>query len=267
MYDRLDDVDRHRRFFSAHAPRHVLEQWLRVGERGGEVLVVVDDAGSIVGDAGFATEADGDAEIGIAVTADMRGWLGPYLLDVVARRAAARGIPNLKAEVLSSNCVMLAMLRSRGCAFVPSDDVQTVRVVVATNGAAPTFAPGDVADGARRVVVERGGAHWRGASVMREGGAHVLVCPGPGRGRAHPCPLAIGEPCPLVEAADAVLVVVAPDDAAADAVLAAHRMRRGGPPVGVVAATDSAVEAAAAVDQAVAAARYSANEANVDKRG
>jgi hypothetical protein len=267
MYERFDEADVHRRFFSASAPRHVIEQWLRVGERGGEVLVVVDSTGRVVGDAGYAVEPSGNGELGIAISRELRGWLGPYLLDVVVGRAAARGIPNLEAEVLSTNCAMLAMLRARGCAFVPAADVQTVRVVIATSGAAPTFPPAEVADGARRVVIERSGAHWWGASQLQSAGAHVLVCPGPGRGRTHPCPLAIGEPCPLVDAADAVLVVLGPDEVAIDPVLAAHRARRGGPPVAALASSDTAADVAAVVDQAVASARYETNEDSVDRRG
>jgi hypothetical protein len=249
MYARLPDEDVYRRFFASHAPPHVLEGWLHVAERRGELLVVVDAAGRILADAGYVPISDGSAELAITVDPSLRGWMAPYLLDVLARRAAAQGLVRLEAEVLTSNCAMLALLRARGCAFVPDEDLHTVRAVIATEGAVPGFLP----DATSKVVVERTGAHWRAAAELQDRGHQVLVCPGPGRGRAHPCPLLSNGACPLVDEADAVVVLVDPDDSAADALIHAHRARASRPVIKAPAAGTSG-DVVAQVDAALTSA-------------
>jgi hypothetical protein len=111
LYDGLSEDDRYRRFFSGfRPPRSFFERLVNVGERGGYGLVAT--AGSdgdvvagarIVGEASYELLPNGDGELAITVAADQRGWIGPYLLDALVEAAAARGVPNLEADVLATN--------------------------------------------------------------------------------------------------------------------------------------------------------------------
>lgn len=232
LYERLDPDDVHRRFFSAFHPRLAfVEDWIAVRDRGGVVLVaeLATDAETprIVGEAGYAPvrgRGPDVAELAVTVDCAWRGWLGPFLLDVLVDHARAHGIVDLVAEVLTTNCAMLAMLRARGCAFEPHRDMTTVKAVIGTAGPTPVWPhrePGP--DGARRPRLLIEGSSWSGAVAAEEAGMHVLVCPGPEHGRLHPCPLLVGEHCPLVDEADAVVVLL-PDTASSTTVLLdAHR--------------------------------------------
>lgn len=116
LYAGLDDEDVYRRFFSGHAPpKTFVETMAHVVERGGFGLIAVmedkDGESGIVGEATYDLLPNGDAELGITVAKKARGWLGPYLLDALVGAAAARGVPNLEADVLVTNRRMLAMLR------------------------------------------------------------------------------------------------------------------------------------------------------------
>ena len=66
----------------------------------------------VVAEAGYSMLHNANGELAMVVAREWRGWLGPYLLDVVAEIAAARGVPNLEAEVLAADRQMLALLRS-----------------------------------------------------------------------------------------------------------------------------------------------------------
>jgi N-acetylglutamate synthase-like GNAT family acetyltransferase len=220
LYERLGPEDRHRRFFASHQPRRsFVEHWIEVGRRGGAVIVGVLDDGTIVAEAGYAPVATDVAELAIAVDPDWRGWLGPYLVDLVAAHAAARGIADLDAEVLTTNCAMLAVLKARGCAFTPSDDPSLVHAVISTTATAPSW-PRDAAH--PRVLIEGASAHWNAARGVEAAGLSVLVCPGPDHRKVHACPLLRGDRCPLVEGADAVVVRLAADPTTGEALLAAH---------------------------------------------
>ncbi len=225
LYERLDPDDVHRRFFSAFHPRLAfVEDWIAVRDRGGIVLVAEseqpDGERVVVGEAGYAPLRDPKADVAeLAITVDRawRGWLGPYLLDALVTHAHGRGIVDLVAEVLTTNCAMLAMLRARGCAFEPHRDMTTVRVMIGTEGSTPRW---PAAARRPRVLVE--GSSWSGAAAGDEAGMEVLVCPGPERGRMHPCPLLTGDHCPLVDEADAVVVLLPLGLESTRAVQAAH---------------------------------------------
>jgi RimJ/RimL family protein N-acetyltransferase len=220
LYDDLTPEDRHRRFFSGFRPdRRVIEGWVRSPEHGGVRVVAVDDDGRIVADAGYAVLPDGDAEFDITVDPAWRGWLGPYLLDLVVLLAASHGIPNLEAEVLTENRRMLAMLRSRGFAIIGHDDHSTLRVLIGTRTRMPSWPPG--ATGPRLLVEARHG-RWRGEAEARARGFEVVVCCGP-EGDAT-CPALQGEPCPLAADADAVVIALPDgDDPRTDRLVAAHQ--------------------------------------------
>jgi len=117
LFEGLCDEDRYRRFFGfSHPGRKFLEQMTRAEEEGGYRLVAVLSGAEakIVAEAGYAILPDGNGDFALTVAAGWRGWLGPYLLDALVVAAAARGVPNLQADILFENAQMLTLLASRG---------------------------------------------------------------------------------------------------------------------------------------------------------
>jgi hypothetical protein len=204
LYDELDPEDRHRRFFSAFSPDHdFVAGWVRAPETGGFRIVAEDQTSAIVADGGYTLLPNGDAEFDITVARPFRGWLGPYLLDVLLAHAAATGIPNLEAEVLSQNDRILALVKRRGYAVVGHDDHLSMRVVVGARTPTPSWPPQTERP---RLLVEAPTGRWKGEELARSRGFDVTVCPGPPASRPDRCPVLRGEPCPLAAEADAVVV-------------------------------------------------------------
>jgi acetate---CoA ligase (ADP-forming) len=117
LFEGLSEDDRYYRFFGlSHPGRKFLEQMTRAEQEGGYRLVAVVSGpeGKLVAEAGYAILPDGNGEFALTVATGWRGWLGPYLLDAIVAAAAARGVPNLQADILASNVRMLAMVASRG---------------------------------------------------------------------------------------------------------------------------------------------------------
>jgi len=117
LFGSLSDEDKYFRFFSFSTPgRRFVEQMTRAEQDGGYRLVaIVSGPGEdLVAEAGYAMLPDGDGEFGLTVAAGWRGWLGPYLLDALAAAAAARGVPNLQADILTENYRMMALVSHRG---------------------------------------------------------------------------------------------------------------------------------------------------------
>jgi hypothetical protein len=246
LYDGLSDDDRYRRFFSGfRPPRPFFERLTTVVDRGGYgVVASLDDAAApgapadggsrIVGEASYEVLPNGDGELGMAVAADQRGWLGPFLLDALAEAAASRGVPNLEADVLVTNSRMLTLLRSRGYATVDSDDWSALRLVVGTAGHTPTWplgGPGGATDDRPRVLVEAPGGRWHAEAEAGEAGLQVVACSGPGGTRRPRCPVLAGRPCPLAAGADAIVVSNVPDDDRWHAIVGAHADLHPGVPV------------------------------------
>lgn len=230
LYRRLDVEDLHRRFFSAFRPeRDFVEHWLDRSRRGGEVIVVVehtDTAGDrIIADAGYVPTGSDLAELAMTIDPQRRGWLGPYLLDLLVGRAAANGIENLTADVLTTNCAMLALLKARGCVFMPSDDPAVARLMIGTGTGTTARWPIDSPH--PRVIVEGSTGSWAGFRASDQDAISVLVCPGPKV--TSRCPLLIGDHCPLVDDADAVVVALDPDAPSTEVVLKSHERRRDAP--------------------------------------
>lgn len=234
LYAGLDDDALYRRFFSIyHPPRSFFEKMTRIRERGGLGLVatvrpVEGGPARIVGEASFELLANGDGELAITVERAWRGWLGPYLLDALLEAAAEEDVPNLEADVLCSNPAMLTILRCRGYALMPRDDWSVVRLLVRTGGRGTPRWPGP--HDAPRLLVEGSGGHWRGVTAAEEAGVAVLGCAGPDAPPGD-CPVLRGEPCPLVEEADAILVRHPGDSAAWEALREAHARAHPGIPV------------------------------------
>ena len=256
LYDGLSDDDRYRRFFSGfRPPRAFFERLAAVADRGGYgVVAVVEGArrgaadeggaieagaagiepGRIVGEASYELLPNGDGELGITVAADQRGWLGPFLLDALVEAAAARGVPDLEADVLVTNRRMLALLRSRGDASLGSNDWSMVRLLVGTAGHAPAWPGGSGPDrrpDRRRVLVEVPGGRWHAQAEAEAVGLDVVACPGPTGARRRRCPVLAGRPCPLASAADVVVASNVPDDEDWSRVVSAHDHLHPGVPV------------------------------------
>ena len=231
LYDGLDADDRYRRFFGVYRPpRSFFEGMVTAADRGGLELVALvvgaESGATIVAEAGYNLLPDGDGELALAVARGWRGWLGPYLLDALLEAAAARGVPNLEADVLVSNGPMLALLRARGDAVMDHSDWSVLRVLVATAGRTPSWPAGHDQP---RVLVEVPGGRWHGAAAARAAGLYVIACPGPAGKNSH-CPVLAGERCPLAAGADAIVVSPRPDDERWDALPEAHeRLHRGVP--------------------------------------
>lgn len=223
LYDGLRDEDRHRRFFSSYRPdRAFLEGLVDAPRRGGCQLVAVEEpGGTLVGEAGYVLLPNGDGELAITVARDARGWLGPWLLDALLEAAAAAGVPNLEADVLVTNRPMLELLRSRGTAMMQHEDVSAIRLLVGTGGRAPSW-PGR--HDRPRVLVETPGGRWHAEDAAVAAGMDVLACPGPRRRAETParCPALQGEPCPLVQGADAVVISRPPPEERWQALHEAH---------------------------------------------
>lgn len=214
LYRGLSPDDAYLRFFGvSRPPISFVSAMAHVAERGGYGVVALVD-GRLVAEAAWWLLPNGDAEVGVTVAREWRGWLGPYLFDAVRSEAAARGVPNLEADVLLANQPMLALVRSRPYVLGESLDFATVRAIMGTRPPTPVWPPL-----ARhpRVLVESPSGHWQEEQEARRAGCDVLVCPGastPGR-----CPaLARGVVCPLAVGADALVVHVDPPDP----LLAAH---------------------------------------------
>ena len=132
LFEGLSEDDRYYRFFGlSHPGRKFLEQMARPEDEGGcrLVAVVAGAENKLVAEAGYALLPDGNGEFALTVAGGWRGWLGPYLLDAIVAAAAARGVPNLQADILVSNIRMLALVSSRG--YVTLDrEASQVRVAI-----------------------------------------------------------------------------------------------------------------------------------------
>lgn len=225
LYDGLDLEARYRRFFSAYHPtRAFFEGLASLPDRGGFGLVAeltdgLDSAPVLVAEAGYAPLPNGDGELALTVAHAWRGWLGPYLVDALAAAAAARGVPNLEADVLLTNGPMLAVLKARGCVTMGQPDWTSVRLLVGT-GVQPTW-PARATDHRRRVLVEGAARHTLEDPAVVCAGVDLLTCAGPTDRHRH-CPVCAGEPCALAAEADVVIVSPARLDGAWRDLAAAH---------------------------------------------
>ena len=232
LYETLSISDRHRRFFGAFRP-HLdwCRQWADIASRGGfGVLAIVHRDGvpdEVAGEAGYAIRDDGDGDLAVTVAPSWRGWLGPYLLDVLVRHAAATGLANLQAEVLLENGPMLSLLSRRGPVALGHDS-GVVRLSIGTSGPVPTWPP---ADARPRVLVEVAGRRWAGEQAAESAGLATAMCAGPAARGDDACPVMHGGRCPLADEADAIVVLLDPDDERGASLIQAHRDQSPGIPV------------------------------------
>jgi RimJ/RimL family protein N-acetyltransferase len=224
LYASLSAADLHWRFFAgSRPPPHFFDTWSSIAAKGGfDVGAFVDDGDdtTLVGEAGYALLASGDGELGMAVGPAYRGWLGPWLLDVLMRHAADRGVPNIQALVLVQNRAMMSLAARRGYAVLDHPEWGTVRLTMSTAGAVPSW-PGP--HDRPRVLVEADRSRRSAEEALRGAGFDVAICGGPCRETGR-CPVLAGEPCPLVEGADAVVVDLPPDDPRTAELITAERL-------------------------------------------
>ena len=208
LYSGLSKEDRYRRFFSPFEPDdEFLEHLVEGNDHGAHQLIaVIEREGQPdepVGEAGAWPRPNGNAELGITVESSSRGWLGPYLLDALIEVTGAAGIANLEAEVLLTNRRMLALLQPHGYAAIGHDGYHSARLVISTSEGMPDWAAGDDRP---RLLVEAPAARWDGEEAALADGVQVMVCPGPRARRHESCPALEGQPCPLAEGADAIVI-------------------------------------------------------------
>jgi acetate---CoA ligase (ADP-forming) len=121
LFEGLSDEDRYYRFFGlSHPARTFVEQMTRAEDEGGYRLVAVVSGleNKLVAEAGYAILPDGNGEFVLTVAVGWRGWLGPFLLDAIVTAAAARGVPNLQADILTGNIRMMTLVSRRGYAIL-----------------------------------------------------------------------------------------------------------------------------------------------------
>ena len=231
LFAGLSVEDRFSRFFSPFAPDdQFLDKLAAANEQGAcQLIALLDDCDgndACVGEASAWPLANGNAELGITVRQDCRGWLGRQLFDVLVETARTHGFPMLEAELLMTNRPMLGLLRTGGYAAAGHDGYRTARLVISTAPGMPGWVAGDTRP---RVLVEAPAARWDGEETVLAAGVQIMVCPGPRGGAERPCPALVGETCPLAEGADAIVTHLGPE---LDTVLhAAHARVHEGVPV------------------------------------
>ena len=127
---------------AAPAAGVVLRSLARPAASGGARLVaeLTGPVGTrIIGEAGYVGLANGNGELAMLVGRRWRGWLGPLLLDDLSIEAAARGVPNLEADVATANAPMPALLHQHGAVVIGHDRWTLERLLVPTAGDVPTW--------------------------------------------------------------------------------------------------------------------------------
>lgn len=243
LYASLSDSDRYRRFFGAFVPRlEWCRTWATVGEQGGfGVVVVLHQNGTeqIVAEAAYALRADGDGDLAVTVAREWRGWVGPYLVDVLVRHAARHGVDNLQAEVLLENRPMLAILRARGAVDLEHPGME-VRLTIGTSGPVPSWPP---ADHRPKVLVEVAGGRWAGERPANDAGLATALCSGPERRHRTGCPVLDGGRCPLADGADVIVILLDPEAERTASLIAEHARLQPGKPILVASGPRGSVPA------------------------
>ena len=236
----MSTEDRYFRFFAPVRPhRFLIERFIGASDRGGIWLVAITDEGEVVADAGYDLLPDGDAEFALTVAKPWRGWLGPYLLDMLVSDIEARR-PQPAASILRENRTMLSLVRRRGYASVDDIDYTVQGVTISTAGGRPSWPPRHERP---RLLVEGCGGRWRGYEGARAAGWDIITCAGPGAASVPVCPLLEGGVCPLVEGADLVVLALPPSDPRSAALEDAHRLRSARLPVPTAELSDEELSA------------------------
>jgi hypothetical protein len=81
------------------------------------------------------------------------------------------------------------------------------------------------------VLVEVAGRRWAGELAADRAGLATAMCSGPAARGHHGCPVLAGGRCPLADEADAIIVLLDPDDPRSAELVQAHREQSPGTPV------------------------------------
>jgi hypothetical protein len=128
--------------------------------------------------------------------------------------------------VLLENGPMLSLLRRRGPVALGHDS-GIVRLSIGTTGPVASWPPADTRP---RVLVEVAGRRWSGEQAAQAAGVATAMCAGPAA-RGDQCPVLHGGRCPLADEADAIIVLLDPDDERSEQLVRAHREQSPGTPV------------------------------------
>lgn len=245
LYERLSLEDRHRRFHASLPSDRFLARWLTCDDTGLAIVAEVEVAEGceqVVAEGGFRGGPGEDPEFAITVDAVWRGGMGAWLLEHLTGLAVVRGHNRLAAHLFDDHRTMRRLLERLGYATIDRPDRESMRAIVATDNTTPTWPATD----RPRVLVESDGGRWPAEQGLRDAGYDVVVCPGP-RGRVAPCPLLVGQTCPLVSGADLVVSTLRGDDG--ERLRGIHDQRRdAGPGSPARLSIDPASSAADAVD-------------------
>ena len=81
------------------------------------------------------------------------------------------------------------------------------------------------------MLVEVAGRRWSGEQPAEAAGLATAMCAGPAARGKHACPVLDGGRCPLADEADAIIVLLDPDDERSEQLIRAHREQTPGTPV------------------------------------
>jgi ribosomal protein S18 acetylase RimI-like enzyme len=113
----LSPLSQYFRFFASVAPPSTALLRTLCGRTGADILLVTDDAGSLIGHGMAADSASPGqlaTDIGLVIAdAWQQQGLGTMLLDELVRRAAGRGVTQLVLDVLPANDRMLGIIERR----------------------------------------------------------------------------------------------------------------------------------------------------------
>ena len=136
----------HRFFHFCHPARGFLERLTRAADEGGYRLVaaVSGAGGALVAEAGYVPLPDGDGEFALTVAPAWQGRrLGRRLLGALVAAAAARGVPNLQADIMAGNAQMLALLRRHGYMTLAREELSEMRIAIGAAQPARRRPPGN----------------------------------------------------------------------------------------------------------------------------
>ncbi|MBV8432634.1 MAG: GNAT family N-acetyltransferase [Solirubrobacterales bacterium] len=159
LFGTLCEEDQYHRFFHLYNPdQKFLERMTRAEDEGGYRLVAVASGpqDALVAEAGYAILPDGDGEFTLTVAPGWQGWrLGSHLLDILVAAAAARGVPNLQADIMLDNTRMLALLSRRGYLILDRYELREARVAIAA-AQPPAKAPAGGVPPQRPIISQTG---------------------------------------------------------------------------------------------------------------
>jgi hypothetical protein len=107
-------------------------------------------------------------------------------------------------------------------------DDGAVRLSIGTTGSVSSW---PARERRPRVLVEVPGRRWAGERLADSAGLATAMCSGPAGRMRSGCPVLEGGRCPLADTADAIVVLLDPDDERTQQLIDSHRRNHPGTPV------------------------------------